>query len=324
MKAITFNQIGIATDVLKLDEIPIPEPQINEIRIKVLASTINPADMLFIEGKYRMQPSFPQTAGLEGIGVIDKSGENIKLQKNTLVAFRHKNIWAEYTIVPKEKIVVLPQNFPIDKGSQFSLNPITAYGLLEQANVPENGWLLLTAGNSAISKIIIQLARRRNINIILVVRKTRNFDELKLLGASAVLNANSITLLADIQNLTNGKGINCILDAVGGQLITNLLKSITPFGQLISYGLLDKENVNYNNATLIFKNITIKGFGVDAWLQSIVKEEKEKMYNFLITELQKDDFQLPVSAHFKLTNFAEAIKEYDNELLNGKVLLTNG
>ena len=156
MKAIIFDKTGKANDVLKLEEIPISEPNDNEVRIKILASTINPADMLFIEGKYRMQPSFPQTAGLEGIAIIDKTGRNIQLPENTLVAFRHKNIWAEYAVMPEEKIVILPQNFPIDKGSQFSLNPITAYALLEQANIKESDWLLLTAGNSAISKIIIQ------------------------------------------------------------------------------------------------------------------------------------------------------------------------
>jgi NADPH:quinone reductase-like Zn-dependent oxidoreductase len=323
MKAIIFDQIGKANDVLKLEEILISEPNDNEVRIKILASTINPADMLFIEGKYRMQPSFPQTAGLEGVGIIDKTGRNIQLPKNTLVAFRHKNIWAEYAVMPEEKIVILPQNFPIDKGSQFSLNPITAYALLEQANIKESDWLLLTAGNSAISKIIIQLARQKNINIISVVRKSTDFDELKSLGVTAVFLSDSATLLTDIQSLTNGKGLNCILDAVGGQLMTDLLKSLAPFGQLISYGLLDKENVNYHNSNVIFKNITIKGFGVDAWLQSITQEEKEKMHKFLIVELQKDDFKLPVAAHFKLTDFAEAITEYYNDSNKGKILLIN-
>lgn len=96
------------------------------------------------------------------------------------------------------------------------------------------------------------------------MRKSTDFDDLKSFGVTAVFLSDSATLLIDIQSLTNGKGVNCILDAVGGQLVTDLLKSLAHFGQLISYGLLDKENVNYHNSTVIFKKITIKGFGVDA------------------------------------------------------------
>jgi hypothetical protein len=103
MKAIVFEHNGKATSILTLQEVPQPQPLEGELLIKVLASTINPADILFIAGKYRMQPNLPQIAVLEGVGVVMQQGKNTLTPTQTLVAFRHKNVWAEYVVVPEKK-----------------------------------------------------------------------------------------------------------------------------------------------------------------------------------------------------------------------------
>jgi len=322
MNAITFNKIGEPNNVLEIRNLPIPEPDENEVRVKVLASPINPADLLFINGKYRIKPEFSQIAGLEGIGIIEKVGKNLSLPINALVSFRHKNIWADYAIVPFEKLTILPDNFPIEKGSQFSLNPITAYALLEQSNLKKDDWLLLTAGNSAISKIIIQLAKLKNIRTIAVIRSNEEFDQLKALGATKVLNAQSETNIERILEITEKAGVNCVLDAVGGDLITALIKTIATNGQLISYGLLSNENVSFHNATIIFKNLSIKGFGIDNWLGNIGMEKRKVAYDFLIEILAKPEFKMPISAKFPFKHFNRAIEQYQSNNNQGKILLT--
>ncbi len=115
MKALYFEQEGEALDVLQLKQTAIPEPGENEVRIKWLGSSINPADIFFIRGKYRFKPQFPQIAGLEGAGIIEKVGRNVQLTPGTLVAFLYKNAWAEYVIVPEYELSVLPENFPVEK-----------------------------------------------------------------------------------------------------------------------------------------------------------------------------------------------------------------
>jgi NADPH:quinone reductase-like Zn-dependent oxidoreductase len=97
---------------------------------------------------------------------------------------------------------------------------------------------------------------------------------------------NTEELAQKILEITKDKGVNCILDAVGGQLISELLKSIATNGQLITYGLLSAQNVEYHNATIIFKNIIIKGFGIDAWLANISLDKKTTIIDFLILKLK--------------------------------------
>ena len=76
MNAIVFNEAGLWTDNLKLSDREINEPTETEVQVKILARPINPSDEMFIKGVYRQKPEFPQIAGLEGAGVIEKVGKN--------------------------------------------------------------------------------------------------------------------------------------------------------------------------------------------------------------------------------------------------------
>lgn len=321
MKAIIFNQTGLPEEVLTLEEIPVPEPAENEIRVKMLASPVNPADLLFIDGKYRIKPTFPQVAGLEGAGVVDKCGQKATIAKGTLVSFRHKCTWAEYVVVPAEKATMLPSDFPIEKACQFSLNPVTSFALLDEVqDIKSDEWLLLTAGKSAVSKIIIQMARLRQMNVIAVSRSENDFAELKSLGAAVTLTDNPATIGESIQLATNGKGVKFVLDSVGGSLITEILKNMQPFGKLVLYGLMSSENVVFHNSTIVFKNLSVKGFGVDAWLRSLSSEKREQTFDNLISMLKDPGFQMPVAAKYHFEDFISALQQMQTSR-NGKILL---
>src|SRR4051812_26058091 len=113
MKAIYFEQTGDTQSVLSLKQFDKPTPGANQVIVKLLGSTINPADFFFISGTYRFKPEFPQIAGLEGAGIIDSEGEGVDLLPGTLVCFFSKNSWAEYAAIPKDDIIILPPGFPV-------------------------------------------------------------------------------------------------------------------------------------------------------------------------------------------------------------------
>mgnify|MGYP002384333003 CR=1 FL=1 len=321
MNAIVFEQAGTPADALKITEVTLPEPREGEVRVKMLASPINPADLLFINGMYRIKPQFPQVAGLEGVGIIDKTQDNSHYSKNTLVAFRHKGLWAEYAIIPEDKLIPLPDNFPVEKGSQFSLNPITAYALLEDAALRPGDWLLVNAGNSAVSKIIIQLASLRKIKTIVITRNEKEAEGLTSVGATRVLTSQSGNVAEKVLEITERNGVACVLDAVGDDLLSELLTVMASFGKVISYGLLGKGNVTYHNSTVIFKNLTIAGFGIDAWLTK-KGDDVQRIYDELITTIANPEFQMPVAAIFPLTDIYEAFKFLKNNANTGKVLIS--
>lgn len=322
MKALSFNRTGTPEDVLELVEKEIPTPNDDEVLIKVLGSPIHPADYLFIQGAYRYQPEFPdQTAGLEGAGIIESVGTNVALQKGSLVAFDARGAWSEYVLATGDAIVPLPDHFPTDKAVQFYLNPFTAWGLLEKSKAKRGEWLLLTAANSAVSGLVIQLAKRRGINVIAAVRNEKQADALKRIGADEVIHTNAL-FSAQIEAITSGKGIDAALDAVGGEMGTNILQNMAAGGRIIIYGLLSKDPVQLFNAQVIFKNLLIQGFGIRGFVQNQTEAQKKEMINTLISEMAKPSFELPVAEAFPMSQFKEALAANGQPGKKGKIILT--
>ncbi len=320
MKALVFNEKGKAEEVLKFQSINYTTLQHNEVAIKTIASPINPNDFMFIEKQYRLTPSFPQIAGFEGCGfIIENNGDN-EFPVGSLVAFRYKNVWAERVNIPKEKLILLPTNFPIDKAAQLSLNPLTAWALLEQSEAKSGEWIILSAGTSAVSKLIIQFAKQKGIKTIVVVRENHQIGKLKLLGANLVITDTNINEIKNyIVTNINNEVLKCFFDAVGGELASKIIPCLSANGKVICYGILSNEIVSYHNSTVVFKLINIVGFGIDNWIANQPKEELKTIWEQIIKQLSSDNFKMDVSCRFSLTEFKTAI-EKSKTTTNGKVL----
>lgn len=319
MISLYFREKGSAENVLEYGDRNIPDLLEGEVRVKMLASPINPADFMFIEKTYRVQPVYPQIAGFEGAGIIVNNGGANNYPINTLVAFRHKNAWAEFVNVPKNKIISLPANMPVEKAAQLSLNPLTAWALLDELNAAAGEWVLLSAGNSAVSKLLIQFAKSRQLKTIAIVREADQYNELIRLGASAVVRSNDDNLERQIIELVNNEKIAGFLDAVGGELASRIIEFISANSIVIHYGLFSDQPVMYQNAKVIFKNLVIKGFGIDSWLSTKTAGEIEIVWRRIIAELMNPNFKMEVAGKYSLEEFKEAISE-SKTAKSGKVL----
>src|SRR5258708_13395120 len=132
MQAIIFDRAGEAADGRRHGDAAVRVPDGNQALVKVMARPIHPADLAFIRGQYRVRPQFPQAAGLEGAGVVVKSPANAPFPVGTRVAFRYPGSWAEYAAVPPERLIEVPTDITDDVAFHISLNPITAWALLNE------------------------------------------------------------------------------------------------------------------------------------------------------------------------------------------------
>jgi NADPH2:quinone reductase len=307
MKALIFEEAGKAETALKLKNIEQPTPGEGQLLIKVKSSPIHPADYIFIAGKYRYQPVFPQIAGLEGAGFVELAGSNTQTSAGTLVSFSRLGSWAEFVVVDEKDVIVLTDGFDIDKAAQMQLNPYTAWGLLKEANVTPGDWLLLTSGNSTVSRLIIQLAAQIGVNTIAVIRDQSQTQQLLDIKAGAVIVPETGKLKEQINAITGSKGIKAALDAVGGPFTTEIIDALAPGSHLVVYGLLSPDPVSYFNAQVVFKNLIIKGFGVRGFVANLKSEEKEQMTKQLVNSISRPDFQLPAQITFALSDFKDAL-----------------
>ncbi len=287
MKALIFETAGDYREVLKLKEIQEPEMGDHEVRIKVKARPVNPSDLMFIKGRYRRKPQFPQIAGLEGSGVISETGAQVRhFKAGDHVAFRAPGTWAEEVVVNENDLIKIGRDLPFEVSAQLPLNGITAQAVLMEASLTKGDVLLINAANSSLAGLIIQLAAAKGIRVFALVRDLKNEQEIKELGAEQVLAQDDPQLNEILAQALGEIRFNAFIDSVGGGIVTRVLPYMAQYGTIVACGNMSAgKTAAIGNDQLIYKNLTIKGFGIDRWLSLNNYETIHQFYEGLVEDL---------------------------------------
>lgn len=321
MKSIIFDQVGKPAEILKPTNVPKPEPGPNEVRIKVIASPINPSDLMFVQNLYGIKPELPSGAGFEGVGIVDALGQGVQMRTGMRVSFASIGTWSEYAIAYQRSLIQVPNAIPDDMAAQLFVNPFTAYALVQDSGVQKGGWLMLTAAGSAFGKLVIQLCQMRGIKTIGTVRHDDHNNELHTLGLTEVVNTETENLAARVKQITNGTGVACVLDAVGGHTATEAFKCLSRGGSMLIYGLLSLQDPSLNSGLMIFRELTVKGFWLTDWMRRVDSHTRQEVAQQVIRLLSSGQIQLPVEASYSLDQIAEAVEHAHRPGRWGKILL---
>lgn len=321
MQAVIFEQSGRPEDVLVVREVSSPAPDRGQVLIKVAARSIQPADFLFIEGRYRVKPVFPQVAGFDGVGTIISCGPEVaNLTPGIRVAFRSPGAWAEFAVAPTSRAYPVPPGISDEIACQFALNPLTAYGLLAECNLPKSSRVLVTAGRSIVARILAMLAQRKGLKVTLLVRDGSGYSILDGETSQIISSQKSVVEVLHVA-ISNGH-FHAILDAVGGSNTLALIDALEPRGRLISYGILDDAEITLKASRLLYKNMIWQGFGIDGWLNNSTPEQLATAQRELWEILSECPDLLPVIDSFSLSQIHEAINVVRTTKRPGKVLVT--
>lgn len=321
MKTILFETPGKPTDILQIVDRPIPEPGPGEVRIKVIASPINPSDVMFVQNLYGIRPQLPSGAGFEGVGVIDALGEGVEMRTGIRVSFTSVGAWSEYAIAHHRSLIPVPDAMPDDVAAQLFVNPFTVFAMVQESGVKEGEWLMVTACGSAFGKMVIQLCKKRGIQTIGTVRRDTLNDELKALGLTEVINTETENMAARVKEITGGKGVACVLDAVGGHTASEALKCLAKGGTMLIYGLLSLQDPSFNVGLMIFRELTVRGFWLTDWMRRVDSQTRQEVAQNVISMLASGEIQLPVEATYSLDQITEAVEHSERHGRWGKILV---
>ncbi|MCS6967014.1 MAG: zinc-dependent alcohol dehydrogenase family protein [Cytophagales bacterium] len=323
MKALVFEQVGHPKEVLQIKELPKPEVGSGKVLIKLIASPINPSDLMFIRGLYGIQAQLPAIAGFEGYGIIEAVGQGVGLPVGSPAAFVNLGTWAEYVAVPAHNVMPLPATIPFEVGAQIFVNPFTAWAMLYESGLQAEEWLLLTGGSSTFAQLVIQMASRKGINVICAVRREGYEDFLLGLGAKAVINTEKESLPEQVTSITKGAMVDCCFDATGGTVASLALRSLKNKGKMIVYGMMSLKETPVNNGLLIFKGLTIRGFWLSQWMSETAPSLRQQAAYEIITSFQSGMLKVQVTGTFPLEQVNQAIEAFEREGRSGKILLVN-
>ena len=252
MRSVQFDRFGNATEVLTVNEIPIPEPGEGEVRVRVTARPIHPADLMYIRGAYGLRPKLPASPGFEGCGTVDAAGPGVGLTPGRKVMFAGTGTWQEFVVVSADNVFPAPEGIADEVLCQSLMNPFTAMAMLEELNLPAGAWLLQTAAAGAVGRIVLDLASQQGIKTICTVRRYDQVAKLKSEGAAAVIDTETEHIYDRVMEITSGKGLEAVIDAVGGKIGGQAMNSLANRGTMIVYGTLSKEETPMSNRDMVF------------------------------------------------------------------------
>src|SRR5579872_1091375 len=243
MKAIVCERWGEPEEMLQVRDVPAPlQPKSGEVRVRMLASPINPSDLMMVRGGYGRQPKLPCVPGFEGVGVVEEgSGLLAWRVKNKRVAVLNSasGNWQEQVVIPARQAVPVPDGLSDEQAASFFVNPASALIMTRYVlKVPRGAWLLQTAAGSQLGRMVIRLGQRDGFKTLNVVRRREQAEELLRLGGTAVVATNDESLVDRVRQLTDGEGVRYAIDAVGGATGTQVLSTLGRGGLLLLYGTL--------------------------------------------------------------------------------------
>jgi NADPH2:quinone reductase len=261
MRAVEITKPG-GPEVLKLADRPIPTPRENEILVKVQATGVNRPDVLQRTGNYPVPPDASDLPGLEVAGEVSKAGSAVRNFKpgDRVCALVHGGGYAEYCVAPEV------QALPIPKG----LTPIQAASLPETfftvwSNVYDRGrltpgeTLLVQGGSSGIGVTAIQMAAAMGNRVLATAGSDEKCAACVRLGADKAFNYKTHDWATEVLAATGGKGVNVILDMVGGDYVPRELKCLAEEGRLVFIAYLRGPKTELNIDAVMRRRLTLTG-----------------------------------------------------------------
>lgn len=324
MKQVLIEKYGTPWEVARCADVPdVGEPAADEVVFDVLAFPINPADMWFCRGSYRLRPPLPATPGAECVGRVAAVGANVKhVRKGDLVINLQRENWAERRKVRGDDAIPLPAGIDLKQAAMVRINPPTALLMLSDfVDLKEGDWVIQNVANSAVGRLVIALARQQGLRTVNVVRRLDLAPELKALGADAVV-VDGDDLAQRVAAETGDARIGLGLDAVGGAATGRLADCIATDGTLVHYGSMSGQNPDVNRSNFIYRGVRLTGFMLGRFLARRSPQQIREIYAELARQVMARKLSAPVDTVYPIEKIKDALAHADKAGRHGKILVS--
>ena len=323
MKQILLDRYGEPEEGLRCADVPdIGTPDAGEVVFEVLAFPINPADISFCRGTYRLKPQLPATPGAECVGRVLGIGPGVThVRPGDLVINLQRENWAQRRRVKGDDVIAVSEGVDIQQAAMLRINPATALLLLTDIVALNPGdWIIQDVANSAVGRLVIRLARQRGVKTVNVVRRESLFGELKALGADVCV-VDGPELAETVKSQTHGAPIRLGLDAVSGRATARLSACLGEGGVVCNYGSMSGEDPVMSRSALVSGGQRLVGFILGRGLASRSLEQIRTIYAELGQQLAKGNLSAPVEMVYPIEDIKDAVAHAQRGERSGKILV---
>lgn len=326
MKAVLVREHGPVT-ASRVETVPDPVPGPGEVLVEVHAAGLNFPDILVIEGKYQILPPRPFSPGKELAGVAKALGDGVTTCRvgDRVMAWVEYGAFAELAIAPQAQCFVMPAAMSFAEGAAMGLTYITAwFALRDRAQAQPGETVLVTGAAGGLGLACVQVARAMDCIVIAGVSNPVRADFVRASGASHVVDLAAEDLRESLRKqvsaITEGRGVDVVLDPVGSDVFDAALRALAWRGRLVVLGFaagrIPEVKANY----LLVKNIAVSGLQVSdyrdldpAWFRR-GQDELQAWY-------EAGQLKPQVTARYPLEGFAEGLAHFTRRGMHGKIVL---
>lgn len=310
MKAIRVHEFG-GPEVMKLEEVPELRTSNSQVLVRIRAVGVNPVDTYIRAGVYDPKPQLPYTPGKDGAGEIVGNGQRVYISGTTTGAY------AQFAICNLTDVHPLPQRLSFEQGAAVGVPYATAYrALFQRAKALPGETVLIHGGSGGVGTAAIQLARNAGMVVIATAGTDEGIELTKKLGAHHVLNHRKADYLAEIPKITNGRGVNVVLEMLAN---VNLNKDLTvlAFGGRVAV-IGNRGPVEINAREAMRRDADIRG----VMLANVFPDERAQIFAALDAGFSNGTLVPMVGKKFALADAAKAHDEVMKPGAHGKIVLT--
>ncbi len=320
MKAIRIRQHG-GPEVLKYEDVPVPEPGPDEVQVKLEAVGVNYVDTYHRRGLY--QQEMPFTPGMEAGGIVEAIGSNVSevAPGERVVYAMHIGAYADYAVVPAWRLVTVPDNLEIEVATAAMLQGLTAHYLTHSTYPIKAGdTVLVHAAAGGVGLLLVQMARLLQARVI-GTTSTKAKARLALEhGADKVIRYDETDFEEAVESLTDGQGVSVVYDGVGQATFNKGLNCLRPRGYMVLFGQasgpvepVDPQILN-RKGSLFLTRPSLAHYAAS-------KEEVQQRANQLFGWLAAGDLHVRIDRTFPLSEAAAAHRYIESRRTRGKLLL---
>jgi NADPH2:quinone reductase len=329
--AAVFERFGEPTEVLTVRDVPSPTPQAGEVLVRMLASPVNPSDLMTIRGIYGKRPELPATPGYEGVGIVEESQAGLYggWLKGQRVAVMNQNggNWQTRVTVSAKSVIPLPKSLPVEQAATFFVNPAAAYLMTRHVfKLSPGDWLVQTAAGSALGKMVIRLGRQFGFKTANIVRRGEQAAELTDCGADAVVvfdptRQTEDELRSALGSHLGASGVRYAIDPVGGATGSAVINCLGSGGRLLVYGTLSPEPLTFSSRSLMTVGASVEGFWLSRVMEGMSFLGKLGLIRQLTDLIQRGVLHSDIGQEFPLEAVRDAVRAAELPGKSGKVLL---
>jgi len=320
MKAVVADPVG-GPENLKYVDLPVPEPGEGEVLIKIEAIGVNYIDTYFRAGFYKA-PESPVRLGNEAAGTVVKAGKGATWQPGQRVAYvMARGSYAEYTTVPQQFLVELPEKVSFEDAAAVMLQGMTAHYLTHSTFPLKAGnTCLVHAAAGGAGLMIVQIAKIAGATVIGTVSTAEKAQLAKDHGADHTILYNDQDFVAETKKLTHGKGVDVVYDSVGKTTFHKSLDCLRPRGLMASFG---QSSGGVGEIDPLLLNQKGSLFLTRPSLGNYISDPAELKWRStdLFQWVAQGRLKLRIYRTYKLADAAQAHRDLESRKTTGKLLL---